>query len=180
MGDNTRWFALRVRHQHERATATVLEMKELETFVPLVRSRRQWSDRLKTLAAPLFPSYVFCRFEYAKRLAILNTPGVISIVGFGNSPTPVRDEEIASIQAAIASGRAVHPWPYLQTGERVEITRGPLKDVQGILVHEKNEWRVVLSVDLLMRSIAVEVDRDWLVRLAPIRAAASMGAELAS
>ena len=115
---------------------------------------------------PLFPSYVFCRFEYEKRVSVLNTPSVLSIVGFGSSPAPVPDEEIAAVRTAIASGRAIEPWPYVRAGDRVEVTHGPLKSLKGVLVQSKNHWRVVVSVDLLMRSLAVEVDRDCVARLA--------------
>jgi transcription antitermination factor NusG len=162
MSDDSRWFALKVRHQHEQAAATVLGLKQLEAFSPTLCQRRRWSDRTKVLVAPLFPSYVFCRFENEKRLSVLNTPGVLSIVGFGNSPAPVADEEIAAVRTAIASGKTIEPWPYLRAGERVEVTHGPLKNLKGVLVQSKNDWRVVISVDLLMRSLAVEVDRDCL------------------
>jgi transcription antitermination factor NusG len=165
MNDESRWFALKVRHQHEQAAATVLGLKQLEAFAPTLRQRRRWSDRTKVLVTPLFPSYVFCRFENEKRLSVLNTPGVLSIVGFGNSPAPVPDEEIAAVRTAIASGMTIEPWPYLRAGERVEVTHGPLKSLKGVLVQSKNDWRVVVSVDLLMRSLAVEVDRDCLARL---------------
>jgi transcription antitermination factor NusG len=165
MSDNSRWFALKVRHQHEQAAATVLGLKQLEAFSPALRQKRRWSDRTKVLATPLFPSYVFCRFENQMRLSVLNTPGVLSIVGFGNGPAPVPDEEIAAVRTAIASGKTIEPWPYLRAGERVEVTHGPLKSLKGVLVQSKNDWRVVVSVDLLMRSLAVEVDRDCLARL---------------
>ena len=165
MSGDSRWFALRVRHQHEQAAATVLGIKQLEAFSPTLCQKRRWSDRVKVAVVPLFPSYVFCRFEYEKRVSVLNTPGVLSIVGFGSSPAPVPDEEIAAVRTAIASGKKIEPWPYLRAGERVEVTHGPLKSLKGVLVQSKNDWRVVVSVDLLMRSLAVEVDRDCLARL---------------
>jgi len=155
-----RWFALSVRPQHEKTTAKVLHNKGLECFLPLYRSRRTWSDRIKHLELPLFPGYVFSRFSCEGRVSILNTPGVISIVGFGRVPTPVSDEEIEAIRKVVASGLPIEPWPFLQIGQRVRIERGPLCGLEGILLEWKGAWRAVLSVWLLKRSVAVEIDRD--------------------
>lgn len=155
-----RWFALTVKPQHEKATALALRQKGLEEFLPLYRTRRQWSDRIKTLELPLFPGYVFCRFPALRKSVVLATPGVRRIVGFGSVPTPIEDSEIASIRAMIASGVGVGPWPYLRTGQRVRIQAGPLRGLEGLLVSLKDSWRVVVSLHLLQRSVAVEVERD--------------------
>ena len=167
MNDNARWFALKVRHQHEASAAAALARKDLAAFVPMTRQRRRWMDRVKGSAAPLFPAYVFCRFEYVKRLTVLNTPGVLSIVGLGNGPSPLPDEEIAALRTALDSGHPLEPCPYLIEGEQVEINRGPLKKLRGVLVRSDGKWRVVLSVGLLMLSAAVEVDPSCVTTLAP-------------
>ena len=154
------WFAVTVRPQHEKAAAHGLERKGLEDFLPLYRDRRRWSDRVKELELPLFPGYVFCRFTLRQRAAVLATPGVRSIVGFGRTPAVVPQAEIEAIQAMVASGLPARPWPFLKVGQTVRIERGPLSGLEGILVQLKDAWRVVVSVPLLQRSVAVEIDRD--------------------
>ena len=161
------WYALTVKPNHERAAARALESKALETFVPLARSRRRWSDRIQELELPLFAGYVFCRFPGTERARILSTPGVNSVVGFGNRPAGVEDAEIRALRTLVASGLPVGPWPYLRVGERVRVEAGPLCGVEGILTQMKDAWRVVVSIELLQRSIAAEVDRDSLSVVVP-------------
>jgi len=156
------WHALTVKPNHERAAAQALGCKSLESFLPLYLTRRRWSDRIKELELPLFAGYVFCRFGDGERAKVLATPGVTSVVGFGNQPAPVTEEEIHAVRTMIASGLPVGPWPYLRVGERVRIEAGPLCGVEGILTQVKDVWRVVVSVELLQRSVAAEVDRDVL------------------
>jgi transcription antitermination factor NusG len=128
--------------------------------MPTHRVRRRWSDRVKDLDVPLFPGYVFCRFNPENRLSILTQPGVTGVVSFGNGPYPLEENEIKTIQTLVASGLAVQPWPYLRIGKRVRIGSGALSGVEGLLLKVKNECRLVVSVDLLQRSMAVEVDSD--------------------
>jgi transcription termination/antitermination protein NusG len=154
------WFVLTVKPRHEKTTAQRLRMRELQDFLPLYRVRRAWSDRTQTLELPLFPGYVFCRFNYQQRLHVLNTPGVRSIVGFGATDVPVEDETVEALQMLVASGRPMGPQSRILVGERVRITQGPLEGVRGTLVREGTAWRVVVNVELLHRSVAVEVDRD--------------------
>ena len=156
------WFALTVKARHEKATALNLDRKGLESYLPLYHAQRRWSDRWKQVELCLFPGYVFCRFGYERRLDVLNLPGVTSIVGFGHKPVPVPDEEIAAVQSILASGRPVWPWPYVRVGQRVRIDYGALAGLEGILAREKDAWRVVVNVDLLRRSVAVEIDRDMI------------------
>ena len=156
------WFALTAKPRHEKAVATNLRSKGLESFVPVSRTRRRWTDRLQPVDLPLFPGYVFCRFTYAGRLPVLNTPGVRSVVGFCDTPTPVPDEEISRIQAIQVSGYPMQPWPYLQAGQRARIERGSLAGLEGVLIREKDLLRVVVSVELLQRAVAVEIGRDMI------------------
>lgn len=156
------WYALTVKPNHERATAQALGCKDLESFLPLYLTRRRWSDRIKELELPLFAGYVFCRFADGERAQALATPGVTSVVGFGNRSAPVAEEEIQALRTMLASGLPVGPWPYLRVGERVRIEAGPLCGLEGILTQVKDVWRVVVSVELLQRSVAAEVDRDVL------------------
>ncbi len=139
-----------------------LQAKGLESFVPLYRARRQWSDRTQTVDLPLFPGYVFCRFCYASRMPVLNTPGVTSLVSFSDQPAPVTDDEISHIRAIQFSGLPSQPWPYLRQGQRARIERGSLAGLEGVLIREKDSLRVVVSVELLQRAVAVEIDRDMI------------------
>lgn len=152
------WFALQVRSRHESGVAGFLEAKGYELFLPLVTSRKRWSDRIKEIESPLFPGYVFCRFNVLERLPILKTPGVIQIVGYNRTPVPVEEVEISGIQALIASGLPSQPWPFLTVGQNVQIEVGPLRGYQGLLVDFKGKHRLVLSISLLHRSVAVEID----------------------
>ena len=158
--DAIAWYALTVKPRHEKAAALNLERKGLESYLPLYRAQRQWSDRHKEVELCLFPGYVFCRFGFERRLDVSSLPSVTSIVGFGGLPTPVSEEEIAAIQSILASGHRVWPWPYLEAGQRVRIVSGVLAGLEGILAREKDAWRVVVNVELLRRSVAVEIDRE--------------------
>jgi len=159
-GAHPRWFALTVKPRHEKSAAAYLDRKGLEAYLPLYKTRRRWSDRFREVELCLFPGYVFCRFPFTNRLSVLNAPSVHSIVGFGDRETPVAEEEIDSIRSILASGAPVLPWEYLKVGEKVRIVDGSLQDIEGILVRERDAWRVVVSVELLQRSVAVEIDRN--------------------
>jgi transcription antitermination factor NusG len=154
------WFALTVKPQHERATAEQLQAKALEAYVPLYRARRRWSDRIKTLEVPLFPRYVFCRFDPQGRPTVLKTPGVLTIVSFNGRPCPVSDQEIDAIKTMVSSGMPLKVWPYVRTGQRVRICEGAMSGLEGILVREKAGYRIVVNVELLNRAVAVEIERD--------------------
>lgn len=154
------WFAVRVRPRCEKQVAEAIAAKGFEQFLPLHRERRQWSDRVVEAQLPLFPGYVFSRMDVQKRMPILTTPGVVSIVGVGRTPQPVDDEEIGSLQLLVRSNLAVEPWPYRHLGQPVRILRGPLAGAVGILDGVKSGMRLVVSVTLLQRSVAVEVSED--------------------
>lgn len=157
-----RWFALTVKPQHERAVAEQLAAKSLEAYVPIYRSRRWWSDRVKIMELPLFPRYIFCRFALEERVKVLSTPGVISIVSFDGNPYPLDDKEVDAIRRIAESNLVFTPWPFLQIGHRVHICRGPLKGLEGILAKEKTVYLAVVNVHLLQRAVAVEIERDFL------------------
>jgi transcription antitermination factor NusG len=167
------WFALTVRHQHERRTAGALASRGWETLVPCYRTRNQWSDRMKDVERPLFGGYVLCRFAARDRMRIEDTPGVARIVEFGGAPAPLAEEEIARIRAILASRLGLSPWPFLTAGDRVSIERGPLKGLDGLLIQVKDSYRLVVGVELLQRSIAVEVDPEMVVPRRVMTAAAA-------
>lgn len=156
------WFALQIKPRHEKMAAWALHNKGYEKFLPLYRSQRRWSDRIKELDVPLFPGYVFCRFDPEDRLPVLTTLGVVAVVGMGKTPSAVAEGEIAALQAVVLSGAQATPWPFLEVGQAVRIELGPLAGLEGILTDFKNRQRLVVSVSLLQRSVAVEIDRAWI------------------
>ena len=159
------WFALTVAPRKEKLTAQILrDAQGFEDFLPLYSTRRLWSDRIKfRLEKPLFLGYVFCRFDpTVVRQAILKTPGVVSIVSFGRIPEPVDDGEIAALQAVCRSQPdRPTPRPIRKVGSKVKLSEGPLRGLEGILVEDK-KTRLILSLTLLQRSVAVEIDRAWI------------------
>jgi transcription antitermination factor NusG len=154
------WFALHIKSNFEKVTATILTAKGLDVYFPTFRSRRRWSDRVKEIDQPLFPGYLFCRFDPNHRLPILVTPGVLSIVGVAKTPAPIEEDEIQAVRRIIDSGLAARPWPFLHAGQHVRIEKGPLAGTEGILLELKNRYRIVISISLLQRSIAAEIDID--------------------
>ena len=154
------WFALFVRTRWEPSTESVLRNKGFETFLPTYELKSFRGSNSKRLTQVLFPGYVFCRFDLHNRLPILVTPGVISVVGRGRTPIPLQDREIESIQTVASSGFAVEPWPYLEIGEMVRIHNHALAGLEGILLRFRGKDRVVVSVPLLRRAVAVEIDRS--------------------
>jgi transcription antitermination factor NusG len=156
-----RWFALRVKSRSEKVVSTIARHKGFEEFLPLYQSRRRWSDRFKSVDLPLFPGYVFCRMNPEFRLPILTIPGVLDFVGIGRVPAPIDDAEIAAIQKAIGAGLSAEPYPYLEVGQRVRLAEGPLAGLEGFLVEVRKQQRIAVSVSLLKRSVAVEIDRLW-------------------
>src|ERR1019366_4514232 len=143
------WFALTVRPNHEHAATRGLGNQGFETYLPVYRARKRWSDRVRETDAVLFPGYVFCRFGLPEKLRVLQSAGVRSIVGSGNQAAPVEEDEISAVRALLASGRAIAPWPYLRIGQNVVIEHGPLASLRGVIVRTKTSWRVVVSVEAL-------------------------------
>jgi transcription antitermination factor NusG len=152
------WYGIHTRSNGERIAATVLNDRGYEPFLPVYRTRRRWSDRTVTAEVPLFPGYIFCRFDHRKRLPIITTPGVVSILGFGDRPAALLDEEIEAIRAIVDSGIGAEPVPFLREGQRIRVTHGPLKSLEGTLVRKKSGCQLVISVELLQRSVSVEID----------------------
>jgi transcription antitermination factor NusG len=153
------WFALRVRSNYERITVAHLRDRGYEDFAPSYKVEKRWSDRTKQIEQFLFPGYIFCRFDPNDRLPVLTTPGVVDLVGFGKMPEHIPDSEIDRVRKMVESGLLVTPYPYLQVGQAVLIERGPLSGVEGILVDVKGKARLVVSVNLLQRSVSAEVER---------------------
>lgn len=160
-----RWFALRVKSRCEKVVATIAHNKGFEEFLPLYRDSHRWSDRVKAVELPLFPGYVFCRMDPQKRLPLLTIPGALHFVGIGRTPTPLDDAEITSIRAAAGTGLFMEPWEFLECGQRVRLNDGPLTGMEGFIVGTSKPERVVVSVSLLKRSVAVAIEHEWAVPL---------------
>ena len=155
-----RWYALYVRSRHEKVVESGLRGKGYVAFSPFYRTKRQRVDRIAEIDVPLFPGYVFCHFDSNKRLPILTTPGLVGVVGPGNRPEPVEDDEIASIRTIALSGRPVQPWPFLKSGQRIRLQTGPLMGTEGIFLRVKNEYHLVVSITLLQRAVSVVIEKD--------------------
>jgi transcription termination/antitermination protein NusG len=167
---NQLWYALQVRARCEKVVASTLASKGYEGYLPLYSQRNRWSDRIKEIQLPLFAGYLFCRFDVNKRLPILVTPGVMRVVGIGGTPYPVEEHEIQALQAITLSQLQAEPWSYLNIGQKVRIELGSLAGVEGILAGVKGSSKLVVSVSLLKRSVAVEIDESWVV---PVRSYAN-------
>lgn len=154
------WYAVTVHPKHEHLAERGLRGQGLETFVPIHRARRQWSDRTKLLDVVLFPGYVFCRFSRRDKLRVMAAPSVRGIVSVAREPVPVDETEIAAIRKLIASGRPIDVCPYLRVGQHVRITHGPFESVRGKILRAGDNWRVVVSIEALGCSVSVEVDAD--------------------
>lgn len=152
------WFAVQVMSLHEKKVAAVLAYKGYKQFLPIERVTSKWSDRTKTLERPLFPNYVFCRMEHGTVRPVLATPGVVRIVGFGGKPYPVREEEIVAIQRLVSAGCEPVAVAHPKIGERVRVLEGPLKGITGILTRIKNRSHLVVSIEAIMKSVAIVVD----------------------
>jgi transcription antitermination factor NusG len=160
------WYALYTKHRHEKIIARNLTYNGFETFVPLYEATRNWKDRVKQIYIPLFPCYVFFRGDLARRLDIVKVPGIFSLVSRGDRPAPILASEIEGIRRAVGSGARLGPHPFLRCGDRVRIKCGPLEGIEGILARKKNVYRLVLSVEMLGKAAAVELDGHQVERLA--------------
>ena len=160
--EGTFWYALHVRSRFEKVVSRNLRGKGYEEYLPLYRRSSRWSDRIKEVELPLFPGYIFCRFNPLDRLPILTIPGVNAVVGVGKNLLNVEESELDAVRTVLKSGSFCEPWPFLELGQRVRVEYGPLAGTEGLVVMLKNSYRLVISVNMLQRSVAVEIDRDCL------------------
>lgn len=154
------WYALYTRHQHEKSIAQNLHRIGFDVFLPLYQEVHQWKDRRKKIEMPLFPSYVFFSGDLNRRFSILGMPGVCSIVTSGGKISVIADQELDAVRRAIASSLPVRPHPYVQHGDKVRVRNGPLAGIEGIVTRRKDAFRIVLSVNMLAQSVAVEMDES--------------------
>jgi transcription antitermination factor NusG len=152
-----RWYAAYTTARHEKRVAEQLERKSVECFLPLYEAVHRWKDRKARVRLPLFPGYVFVRIPLRERLRVLEIPSVVHLVGTTSQPTELPDLEIDSLRSGLHALR-IEPCPYLKVGDRVRVKYGPLAGLEGILLRKRDSFRLVLSIDIIMRSVAVEID----------------------
>jgi len=152
------WYAVQTSSRHEKSVHSRLSEQGIDSFLPLYEARHRWKDRTVNVQLPLFPGYIFLHMDLANRLSVLQTSGVVRFVGFGTTATPLPTDEVISLRNGLATWLQPEPHPYLKLGQRARVKSGPLKGIEGILLRKKNKDRFVISLDLIMRSVAVEVD----------------------
>lgn len=158
--DQHHWYALRTKSRHEKVVEEYLRGLGVEVFLPLYKSRRLWSDRVKFVDLPLFDGYLFCRFAAGHALVVRRAPGVLYVVSSGDVPSPVPESEIDAVRRVLERGLVASPTPYLREGMRVRIRGAAFEGVEGRLEKVKSRFRLVLSIHLLQRSVALEVDPE--------------------
>ena len=156
--DEQAWYAIYTIVRHEKSVNAALSDKQIDTFLPIKKVVSRWKDRKKEIDTPLFPGYLFVNSSLENRLKILNIRGVIRILGVSGHPIPVPHEQIESIKRLLEINLQFDPYPYFTEGEEVVVVRGPLEGMSGKIIERKGVCRLILAVDLIKRSISVEVD----------------------
>ena len=152
------WYAVVVFPRHEKVVGEYLTRRGVNFLLPLYRSVRRWKDRRKQLELALFPGYIFVNLDLRDRLQVLESPSVARFVSFQGQPAPVEDSEIRSLATALTAGLGATPHPYIREGKRARVVRGPLAGAEGLIMRRKDRYRLVLSIELIMRSVMLEVD----------------------
>jgi transcription antitermination factor NusG len=153
-----RWFAAYTSPRHEKHVSQQMQRRGIQNYLPLYKSSRRWKDRRKELELPIFPGYLFVRMTLRERVSVLQVPGVVHLVSFQGRPTPLPDAEIEMLQRQLSQNGRLQPHPFLTLGRRVRVTSGAMAGMEGILARKKDKFRVVLSIALIQRSVAVEID----------------------
>lgn len=156
--DTVAWYAANTCARHEKRVADRLAARCVEFFLPLSGSRHRWNDRIRWVEQPLLPGYLFIHISPRDKLLALEVPGVVRLLSFQGSPVALPDHEIQQIRSAVHAKVRMDPYPYLKVGSHVRVKRGPLEGAEGYVLREKGEFRVVISLEMLLRSIAVEMD----------------------
>ncbi len=160
------WYAITTRSRHEKVVAEQLWQKEIECFLPLREVISKWKDRFKKVQFPLFPGYLFVHVPMEeRRLDILKVPSVVRVIGFNGEPVSIPEPEVQAVKQLVFSTLPYDPYPYIVKGNRVEIVRGPLRGLQGILLEKKGVFRFILSVDLIQQAVSCEVDACDVVKI---------------
>jgi transcription antitermination factor NusG len=156
------WYAVRVKPRHEKRVAEHLVSRGYETILPLTRSTRVWGKRASTASIPVFDGYVFCQLDVHRRLPVLTTPGVLYVLGTSDGPVPIKQSELRSLRIIVQSNLPLTPWETYTPGTDVLIVAGPLMGARGVVLDVANDRKLIVSVSLLQRSVAVQLHSDWL------------------
>lgn len=162
------WYAAYIAARHEKRVAEQLRERSIDSFLPLYETVRRWKNGRHRVKLPLFPGYVFVRIPLVERLRVLQLPSVVRLVGFSGQPTPLSESEVEAIQSCLTRGTKLAPHPFLAVGRRVRVIRGPLQGLEGIVVRKKSQFRFVISLELIQRSVSTEVEQDDLVQVARV------------
>lgn len=155
----TKWYALYTRSRHEKLVSSTLEKNEIETFLPIRKIKKRWSDRMVTTEEPLFKGYVFVKMDPARKTDILKTKGAVKIVSAGINPIPIEEGVILSLKNIVQQEISIDPFPYIDKGDRIVVTSGPFRDTEGYIIHKDDKkCRIVISVSAIKSSIAIELD----------------------
>jgi len=167
------WYAVTTRSRHEKSIIHLLQARSVEYFLPLYQSVHRWNDRNAIVRQPVFPGYVFVRIDLADRMRVLSVPGVVNLVGPHGRPVPIPEGELTALRQCLDRQVSMEPHPYLAVGSKVRIRQGLLAEMEGILVRKKGQFRLVLSVHLIARSVAVEVDACDVIPVGKVRSLAA-------
>ena len=161
-GNRKKWFAFYTKSRHEKSVSNTLKSNGFEVYLPLLRERKKWSDRKKWVEYPLFKSYIFIKIEIKDSIFVLKTPGIVRMIKFGNSPSPIPNQIILSLKLMLEGGYNPQPTDYFLKGDPVIIKAGPLKGLEGEIIRVHNEDRFIMHVDTIQHSISIKVDRAYL------------------
>lgn len=163
--DSLAWYAVYTYPRHEQTVTEQLEWKSVEVFLPAFTSERRWKDRKVSIQIPLFPGYVFTRIRPSERARVLATPSVVRILSFNGIPAPIAEPEIQAIRLCVERGATLEQHAFLKVGERVRVLAGPFEGLEGIVIRHKSGCKLVISIDLIRQSVALEIDAKLLVSL---------------
>ena len=155
---SARWYAVTTQPRHEKVVAQQLKAKSIETFLPLLTTPSRWKDRRVFIDRPIFPGYVFTHIELKERHHVLSIPSVVRLLSFGGVPAAIDDAEIEAVRLCLTYGNKLEPFPFPQSGELVRVTSGALQGLEGIVTRHKNQCRIIVSIALIHKSIAAEID----------------------
>jgi len=159
---SARWYAVTTQPRHEKVVAQQLQAKSIETFLPLLSTSSRWKDRRVLIERPIFPGYVFTHIELKDRHHVFSVPSVVRMLSFSGAPAAIDDAEIEAVRLCLTYGDKPEPHPFPQAGELVRVKSGPLQGLEGIVTRQKNQCRIVVSIALIHKSIAAEIDAHLL------------------
>ena len=165
LNTESHWYAFKTQHRHEKKVIERLQQKDINCYLPLFTTYREWSDRRKKVSEPLFSCYIFAKLPLKERLGVLQTDGVINLVSFRNIPAPIPEIQIESIKQVLCEIETIQRIEYFTTGQKVEVIFGPLKGIIGTMLRVKDKARLVISIDAIHQSFAVEIDASWVKSL---------------